>query len=47
MHKANLWIFVKNHSNEIHSNEMRSNEIGIRREPSVQAYEAARICTAA
>ena len=35
MHRVNLWIFVKNRSNEIHSHEMRSNEIGIRREPPV------------
>ena len=30
MHKANLWNFLKNRSNEI-----RSNEIRIRREPPV------------
>jgi hypothetical protein len=33
MHKANLWNFLKNRSNEI-----RSNEIRIRREPPVSNW---------
>ena len=37
-HKANLWNFLKNCSNEIRSNEIRSNEIRIRREPPVIDY---------
>ena len=43
MHKANLWTFLKNRSNEIRSNEIRSNvirsnEIRIRRE-TLYKYE--------
>ena len=34
MHKANLWTFLKNHSNEI-----RSNEIRIRWEPHVHQWD--------